>query len=407
MENINENLLNSNEAWESQCRSSLSKSLTRFRASTCSTERSSTSFRESLEGFNMRGSKGKITKTTENDESTSNTKSIEDIVESTQNDASFSLQNFNPRKSIQYGFRKNQNIHNRNLSEVVEKDEDDETNITKLKVQNLVTEKYKYVGQTLNDKKQGFGICYYQNGDKYIGNFQEDRKQGWGKYFVKATGKQFYGEFVNNQIDGFVEYTNKQGLTHHGYMKNHKFVNKEAMRISFKEKYQFEGIMEFDAETNKLNGIATIRYQNGNIYQGETIESCENGWGILKRSDGYTFNGIKVDNKFNGYCEIEYPDKSMYFGQFHDNKRNGLGICLSNEGLYCIGEFKNDLKDGAFLTINKENSVKFELHLLGFMTKTIDKKEYMESYTHMVYPEFEYLTKINHQYLTQKLSFSQ
>jgi len=198
---------------------------------------------------------------------------------------------------------------------------------------------------------------------------------------------------------------NKQGLVHHGYMKNHKFVNKEAMFIVYPNRYHFSGIMEFGLESNKLTGIATIKYSNGNIYQGETIESMENGWGILKRQDTFIFKGRKENCKYNGYCEIQYPDNSRFYGQFLDNKRSGLGITITQEGTYSLGNYVEDLKDGGFTILSKQTqNYKFELYLYGFITKTIEKIEHTQSYISMVYPEYCFLTKINHKFLLDLLS---
>jgi hypothetical protein len=412
MENIDENLMNSIDNWENQMRSSLSRSISRFdkefnklnRSSTCTTEdRSTISFRESSDSFNMRGSQGRLTR--ESDASPSSTYTIKQlgiINESTENDLSFSQ---NMRNSIQYGFKKRSTASPPKIIEKIE-EEEVEVYLPKIITKTLITEKYKYIGETLENKKHGFGICTYLNGDKYIGYFNNDKKEGWGKYFVQSTSKQFYGEFKNNNIDGFVEYKNKQGLVHHGYMKNHKFVNKEAMTIISPNRYHFSGIMEFDPESNKLTGIATIKYSNGSIYQGETIESMENGWGILKRQDNFIFKGQKINCKYNGYCEIIYPDKSRYFGNFLENKRNGLGISFTPEGNYSIGQYLDDVKDGGFIQLNKQQNIKFELYLFGIITKTLEKMEHISNYTSMVYPEYCYLSKINHNYLLEMLSDS-
>jgi hypothetical protein len=174
------------------------------------------------------------------------------------------------------------------------------------------------------------------------------------------------------------------------------------MTIKTPYKCDFEGIMEYNSQINRLVGIATIKYTNGNIYEGETQENSESGWGIFKRHDNYIFKGEKKDNKFNGYCEIYYPDNSKYFGWFVNNKREGLGISITNDSVYCMGRYTDDVKNGGCILCTK-TCLKFELWLYGFMVKSIEKKEGIISYISKVYPEYQYLYKTDNKYLAQLL----
>jgi hypothetical protein len=370
MENLDCTYINESCNFETMQRSSLSHSLTM-------SDRPYTEVRSSVENFQTshRGSRGKTTRA--NEESSNDKENIH-----YENLSHCSEQNLRASGGFIIVTRK---ASQENLTEV----------------KKLDTEKFKYIGETQNGKKHGFGICNYQNGDYYIGKFNNDKKEGWGKYFVKASGKTFHAEFINNQIEGFVEYSNRQGITHYGYMKNHKFLNNSPMAIINPSKYEFQGIMQFDPVNNKLAGLATINYSNGNIYQGETVESCEDGWGILKRKDNFIFKGQKRSGKFNGYCEIYYPDKSKHYGYFSENKREGLGISISHEGVYCICKYQNDFKEGGCLICCKNNT-KMELYHSGFMVKTIEKDQIL-NYTTIVYPEYNFLCQVNNQKLAEIL----
>ena len=41
----------------------------------------------------------------------------------------------------------------------------------------------RYVGQVVNDKKEGKGIRYWNDGDRYEGDFKNDKKEGKGIYY--------------------------------------------------------------------------------------------------------------------------------------------------------------------------------------------------------------------------------
>ena len=268
--------------------------------------------------------------------------------------------------------------------------------------QILKTDKYTFHGfLNLLRKREGYGVCYYKNGDKYSGLWSQDKKEGWGKYEFKSSGKIFQGEFINNQIDGYVEYISKNGVTHQGYMKNQNFLNNEVMTI-YHPKYELTGVMEFNTTLNKLTGVGAIKYNNGTFYEGETLESHEHGWGITKNTDNTVIRGFKEDNNFNSYCEIIYPNNDKYFGWFLKNKRHGVGVMIQKDGTYTLGKHTEDFKDGGFISLCK-GEAKFELHLFGFLTKSIEKKENIISYLNLVYPEHKWLIKTNNKMLYEIL----
>lgn len=314
--------------------------------------------KENSEYFNMRGSHGKITKMENEQEIQISPVQVSGDLNNLRNTISFSS-----KKPINSKFSKRK-------EPIL-----------------LVTEKYKYTGECdLDNKREGLGICIYKNGDRYTGYFRNDKKEGWGKFYQHSTQKIFNGEFKNNTLDGFVEYINKSGVKHYGYMRNFKFINNETMIIKH-PKYEYRGTIEFDYQNNQLLGLGQIKYANGSFYEGETLENCENGWGVLKRNDKFIFSGHKKDNKYNGYGEIYYPNGSKFFGWFLNNKRDGPGICMTKEGS-CLCNYNDDVKNGGCFIVKKD-SYSFELWLYGFIVKTLDKKEIIQNYVKNIYPEHQ------------------
>jgi hypothetical protein len=265
-------------------------------------------------------------------------------------------------------------------------------------VKSIRTEKYKYIGELKDGKRHGFGVCYNNNGDKYTGYWRDDKREGLGK-MTFANGKIFSGEFKDNHPSGFVEYINSQGMVHWGYMEHLKYISGEAIIIR-NRKCLFEGVMSY--VENKLCGIGTYKYSNGNKYEGETCDYLENGWGIYYRNDNYIFMGENKERVLNGYSEIYSPDQSKYFGYHKDGQREGLGINISPEGIYSIGKYKEDTKDGGFLYLAK-GMAKFEMYYWDICVKTLEKKENIMSYVNTVYPEHLYLLKIDNKRLRKLL----
>ena len=38
-------------------------------------------------------------------------------------------------------------------------------------------EDYKFIGEYKNCKREGFGICYYSNGDRYVGMYKNNKER--------------------------------------------------------------------------------------------------------------------------------------------------------------------------------------------------------------------------------------
>jgi hypothetical protein len=270
-------------------------------------------------------------------------------------------------------------------SDEVDSDSEEEERTTS----TIVTEKYKFIGELKNGKRDGFGVCYYTNGDKYMGYWIDDMKSGLGKLTMK-NGKTFSGEFSDNSIDGFVEYINNQGVIHHGIMRGFKFIPGEPL-VMRNSKCRFQGKMKYN--DGKLTGIGSFNYANGSRYEGEICDYSECGLGIFYRHDGYIFKGENKERVFNGFCEVVCPDKTIKFGNYKNNVRDGLSISVSPDGIYTVGVYQDDVKNGGFLSISKE-CTKFEIWLYGFSVKTVEKKENIIGYVNTVYPEYKYLLKL-------------
>ena len=77
----------------------------------------------------------------------------------------------------------------------------------------------------------GIGIHIWKNGNKYVGEYINDKKEGKGIYYW---GKKNYydGEWLNNRPHGYGEFNN--GKSYSGYWRYGKpmFIMKEINSIS-------------------------------------------------------------------------------------------------------------------------------------------------------------------------------
>ncbi len=245
-------------------------------------------------------------------------------------------------------------------------------------IMSKITDDYKYIGEFLNGKKDGFGICYYTIGNIYIGEWRENFKEGWGKF--KKKDVTFQGEIRKNLFSGYCEkITDKETVC--GYCLNGIFV---GQIVKSTKKYTIEMSIG-DKIYKEIKG-------DSQFYIGEEHLG-------LHYNEGRTLIGFLNKKNLNGYGEIYYKDGSKFFGNFTNHRRNGFGIILSKDGkTYTMGYFMDEVKNGPFFVVTA-NSFKIELYHYGFKTKSVDKYETCKNYLKLNYPEYFYMFRIDYKHL--------
>ena len=124
----------------------------------------------------------------------------------------------------------------------------------------------RYVGQVVNDKKEGKGIYYYNDGDRYEGDYKNDKREGKGIYYYND-GDIYEGDYKNDKPEGKGIYYWNDGDRYEGDFKNDK---KEGKGIYYyKNGDRYEG----DYKNSKMEGKGIYYYNNepwkGDRYEGD------------------------------------------------------------------------------------------------------------------------------------------
>jgi hypothetical protein len=246
----------------------------------------------------------------------------------------------------------------------------------------IKTDKYRYIGETWNNFRDGFGLCYYTNGEIHIGQWRRNTKEGYGKTLY-TDGSIFQGEMRNNKFDGFCEKITKDSVIV-GSVSEGFFIEEVIIKYNNKT-------IETKIDSNLIKKI----YNETAYFVGDEK------LGINTNSNGICA-GYLTNNRLNGYGEI-YKDETKFFGNFVEDKRNGMSIEFTKDDKVLIGDYRDDFKNGAFFIINK-TAFKMEIHQLGFKTKTVEKYDNCKKYLSLNYPEFSYMLKVNYKQLIDKFS---
>eukprot|EP00047_Mylnosiga_fluctuans_P004217 m.233314 g.233314 ORF g.233314 m.233314 type:complete len:144 (-) comp12492_c0_seq1:253-684(-) len=61
--------------------------------------------------------------------------------------------------------------------------------------------KWIYGGDVDDNNRHGFGICWWENGDRFEGQWLADRTGGFGVYY-QSDGAHYKGQFKDHKMDG-------------------------------------------------------------------------------------------------------------------------------------------------------------------------------------------------------------
>jgi hypothetical protein len=117
----------------------------------------------------------------------------------------------------------------------------------------------RYVGQVVNDKREGKGIRYWKNGDRYEGDYKNDKMEGKGIYYYKS-GNRYEGDWKNDKFEGKGIYYYSNGDRYEGDWKNEKRDGKGI-------KYYSNGDRNMgDYSNNEPIGKHVILKLNGEVF---------------------------------------------------------------------------------------------------------------------------------------------
>ena len=135
----------------------------------------------------------------------------------------------------------------------------------------LIKNKFKYIGDVVNNIPNNKGIIY---------NFS-------GKYIYE-------GDFINGVMegDGIIKYSD--GTYYEGQFRNDKYQGKG--KILFKNGGSYEG----DFNNNLIHGKGKYVYPGGKIYEGDFQNGMKHGFGKISWSENKYFEGFWINNRQHG-----------------------------------------------------------------------------------------------------------
>ena len=100
------------------------------------------------------------------------------------------------------------------------------------------------------------------------------------------------------------------------------------------------------AETPVGGKFETIHYDNGDVYEGITVDGKRTGKGKYTWADGDVYEGDFVDDKRTGKGRYVWKSGNVYEGDFVDGKCHGKGKRIWADGDVYEGDFVDDKRTG-------------------------------------------------------------
>jgi hypothetical protein len=198
-----------------------------------------------------------------------------------------------------------------------------------------------YQGNFSNDKKNGFGIQAWSDGNRYEGNWIDDNRTGQGTFYWKD-GDKYVGQFLNGQ-------TTENGVT------TRKAIPKLCISGDCYNGYGKFGftnaVYEGYFKNGKREGKGKTIAWDGGIYEGDYVDGLPNGKGKYTFSDGSVYDGDWVDGNKTGKGKYVWGkgkwEGEYYEGDWVDFSRTGYGKYTKKDGTIQEGRFLNNVFQGS------------------------------------------------------------
>jgi uncharacterized protein (TIGR02145 family) len=112
--------------------------------------------------------------------------------------------------------------------------------------------------------------------------------------------------------------------------------------------YRFNdgNVYKGESRNNKRNGKGLFVWSNGDSYEGDWVSDARQGRGIFKWSSGDSYEGDMVNNTSTGKGILKFSNGSSYVGDFVSDKFQGYGIMYFANGDKYDGEWVAGVKQG-------------------------------------------------------------
>ena len=233
----------------------------------------------------------------------------------------------------------------------------------------------KYVGQVNKDGQiHGRGTMYYTDGSKYVGESKNGEKEGYGKEtfsendefgrisfeglfentmfkfgtMIWKTHGRYEGNYENNKRSGQGTYSYADGAKYEGQWQNNQYYGHGVYTFAPDDVYKRERV-EGDFENDDWK-FGTLIWKSGEKYVGQFKNHLRSGNGTNYYTDGRKYEGEWLSGEYHGHGVFTFaPDDGYERDRFEGVFENGdwkFGTEIWKSGDKYVGQFKNQERSG-------------------------------------------------------------
>lgn len=192
----------------------------------------------------------------------------------------------------------------------------------------------KYEGEWRDNKAEGYGVIYLDNGGKITGQFKNNALNGEAT-FLSFEGSKYVGNHVDNNRQGYGILTYSSGAIFEG-----KFYKNDIVK-------------------------GVIEYKSGDVYKGSFLNEEWHGLGIASLKNSSTTITIFHRNKLHGVAYIFEPNKILLCEYYYGESKG----CQEKTSLSLVPDLAIEFKK---LEASKREEVQEKLKNFGFYNGSID-----------------------------------
>ncbi len=231
--------------------------------------------------------------------------------------------------------------------------------------------KTAYEGSYKDDRREGFGTYYFKSGKLcYAGGWKNNKREGLGAAFSSSDGSIFVGKWHENEPcsvgasfdrDGRLIYAGKTtGSKRSGAGITYSAESDTFFVGKYKDGEFLGSGTQFDSDGNMLytgsfsggmrNGEGVSYNKDGSVrYKGLWKNDLYHGQGVLYLEDGCTLHGSFRTGRADGNCTLrDASGRIIYTGGYSSDLYNGAGRLYSEDGGYAEGRFTDGEPSGVF-----------------------------------------------------------
>ncbi|PKA53304.1 Phosphatidylinositol 4-phosphate 5-kinase 8 [Apostasia shenzhenica] len=184
------------------------------------------------------------------------------------------------------------------------------------------------------DRRNGFAVQVYNNGDVYEGELRWGKCSGSGVYYYCKSGK-YEGDWLDAKYDGCGVETWTKGSRYRGQYK-------KGLRHGFGVYRFYTGDVYAGEWLNgQSHGCGVHTCDDGSRYVGEFKWGIKHGLGHYRFRNGDTYAGEYFADKMHGFGVYRFANGQCYEGAWHEGRRQGLGMYTFANGETQSGHWFN------------------------------------------------------------------